>query len=123
MKGAPQFRYSQADYAARHDLESALYALYDGIDRVLNRLDSSRANLGPGDAPQRARLDAIAASLSANDRNGQDDDFLTDRLRERVQSLIGSLQGSFGRPTAEQYREARVLAARYNAVVRKYRGS
>ena len=123
VRGAPFFRYSARDYAARHDLEATLFGLYDGIDRTLNRLDSMRDKLSAADARTRARLDAMADALSANMQNGQDDDFLTDRLRERVQSLLGSLDGSFGQPTAEQYREARVLAARYRAIKREYGGS
>ncbi len=107
--------YSRADYQAHHDLEAQIYALYDGIDRKLNALDVLRSR-SSANSPLRSRIDALERQLSIDPQNDQDDDFLEDMLRERVQSFLGTLDGSYGRPTAAQYAQASAIEKRYAAL-------
>lgn len=113
VAGDPRAHYSQADYRLRHDLASKLYVIYDGIDRELNSLDRMRST---SDLPTAARIDALSSRLAAHMQNDQDDDFLEDMLRERVQGLIGSLDGAYSRPTAAQYAEAAAIESEYKTL-------
>jgi photosystem II stability/assembly factor-like uncharacterized protein len=110
VAGTPGTAYSQADYRARRDLEMRMYAVYDGIDRDLNALDAMRVR---APAAMRARIDALSRRLSANMQNDQDDDFVEDMLRERVQGFLSTLDGAYSRPTAAQYREAGAIEGEY----------
>jgi photosystem II stability/assembly factor-like uncharacterized protein len=115
VTGSPVYRHTQSDYEAHTALQHRVFAMYDRIDRELNALDAARAALGAhpethGDLL--AQANALAALLSSNPQNDQDDDFLPDMLRERVQSLVQTFQGSYGRPTEAQYRQTAVLEAR-----------
>ncbi len=119
VRGAPFFNYTCADYRARHALAVQLFAIYDGIDGELNALDAWRARAGAAGAI-RARIDALLGQLSANPQNSQDDDFLQDMLRERVQGLLSTIDGAYSRPTAAQYAQAAAIAARYRELTREF---
>jgi hypothetical protein len=92
--------------------------MLNDVDVALNQLDALRAQErqrrrraeAHADTVHRIdgalrKADAIAATISANLQNDQDNDFLTDMLRERVQALIGAMDGSSAPPTAAQMRE------------------
>ena len=100
--------------------------MLSSIDAALNALDAREAVIRrqPASALRSAQLARIArlrASLTSSPHADQDDDFLRDRIRERVQTEIGSLQSSPVSPTAEQLREnvvlAKVTARRVRAVM------
>jgi hypothetical protein len=112
------------DHVARYELERGLYEDWSRIDQALNTLstvqkdaDARKATIAkstPGD-PLIARLDALKnkaaslqASITSNPRADQDDDFLRDLLRERVQSLLFTFD-TFKTPTAAQQREGTLL--------------
>ncbi|MBV9645854.1 MAG: hypothetical protein JO043_00145, partial [Candidatus Eremiobacteraeota bacterium] len=120
--------WSMEDYARRHDFLASLYMMESDVDIALNRLDAARAQLRErkrrpalkAETRQTllsalARADAIAATLSANLQNDQDNDFLTDVLRERIQALIGAVDGSSAPPTAAQLREYEAIAHEFHA--------
>ncbi len=117
--GAPFFHATRADYQARHDLAARMYAIYDAIDSELNTLDRLRGGTAPGSA-LRARIDALSLQLSINPQNSQDDDFLEDMLRERVQGFLSSVDGAFTRPTAAQYAEAAAIERQYRDLSRRF---
>jgi hypothetical protein len=120
VAGMPQARYAAADYRARHDLQARMFAVYDGIDRELNALDAMRRKAASHSA-LRARIDALERRLAAGMQNDQDDDFLEDMLRERVQGFLSSIRGSYARPTAAQYAEAAAIEARYAQLSAQFR--
>ncbi len=127
---APDARAAQkpADRAAHVAYETQLYATLSRIDVALNELDNIELQLpdriaslaalpaarhdaaatlagDAGAADAEATREAIA--LSSHPVNDQDNDFLEDLVRERIQSLIGI--ASTLAPTAEQVRESAVV--------------
>jgi hypothetical protein len=116
----PRTPRSAAELAAHVAYQTQLYAAFSRIDVALNALDNIQlelpARIGelekrPGAQALRssaqaalAAANADAATLSSHPQNGQDNDFLRDLLRERLQSLINSTTPSS--PTAEQTRAA-----------------
>ncbi len=113
--GDPRMHASIAAYRAAQQATRSAFAMLSSIDSVLNALDvrEARVRALPASAKRTAaliRIAALRASLTSSPHADQDDDFLRDRLRERVQTEIGSLQTSFVSPTAEQLRENAVLA-------------
>ena len=99
----------------------SLYGAIDRIDVALNELDNLRAQIPERLAriPTTANATAVRARdaldaatqearvMSSYPLNGQDNDFLRDLLRERVQSLLAS--ASTLAPTAEEHRESVAL--------------
>src|SRR4029077_12301320 len=92
------------------------------VDVDLNSLDAIQTQLADrrkaadANSMLAAKLDAVQAALvklrhefTSNPQGGQDDDFLQDMLRERQQSLMGSMSGSFQPPTAALLSEGAVL--------------
>ncbi|MBC5815589.1 MAG: hypothetical protein GIW97_03515 [Candidatus Eremiobacteraeota bacterium] len=107
----PREQNKPMNHAARYALEHRLYALWSRIDIALNMLtrvqkEAEKRHL------DKIKTDAAAlqAAITSNPRNDQDDDFLTDLLRERVQSLLFTFD-TWQTPTVEQERESRVLEA------------
>jgi len=101
----PRAHWTNEQYGARHDFLAGLADEFSQVDRALNRLDSLSGELAQRRALLQARsrdreallaIDrvaqaaaAIKAALTSNPQNDQDDDFLADRLRERIQFVIG----------------------------------
>ncbi|MBV8363996.1 MAG: hypothetical protein JO193_05470 [Candidatus Eremiobacteraeota bacterium] len=114
------------DHVARYRLEHQLYADWSRVDTALNTLSTVqrevdvRKGLVQKTAAARdlaAQLDAVKsqaaaleATLTSNPKSDQDDDFLKDVLRERIQAHL-FLFDTFKRPTAEEQREGRALHA------------
>jgi hypothetical protein len=115
---------------------SALYAALSRVDTALNEIDNLglqiperiRALKDRADAsasrpdPLASRAAQIAAEASADGErlssypvNGQDNDFLEDRLRERIGSLLGI--ATTLSPTAEQERESAVVRREVDAAL------
>jgi len=117
------------DHAARYRVEHRLYADWSRIDEALNTLSTIQrevdarkeaiAKSSPGDTilsqldAIRVRAVTLQATITSNPQSDQDDDFLKDLLRERVQSQI-FLFDSFKAPTAEEERESNALHALTN---------
>lgn len=76
---------------------------------ALNKAHSGALALRVADAASQAR--ALLLSITQNPVNDQDDDFLTDVLRERLQTQMGTFGGSAGPPTAAQLNENATLHA------------
>lgn len=122
----PRDPWGLMDHQARYELERGLLDDWSRIDRALNELSavqtdaaarkSTLEQTGSGDAlaarldAVRARGTALQASITSNPRADQDDDFLRDLLRERVQSLLFTFD-TFRTPTAAQQHEGTLLHA------------
>lgn len=116
----PRAPWTVADYAARHDFLRALYAKLSAVDVVLNGLDAMR----PGaSAAKRARIDELESLFTSNPINSEDDLLRPDRLRERLQTLIGVVGLSQGPPLAPHYREEAEIAADDAAAFAAYRAA
>ncbi|MDQ6929208.1 MAG: hypothetical protein M3126_00900 [Candidatus Eremiobacteraeota bacterium] len=122
----PRERGLGMNHPARYALEHRLATSWSRIDRALNTLTAVQtqadarktalAKTSPSD-PMLAQLDsvkaraaALQATITSNPRADQDNDFLRDILRERVQSLLFTFD-TFRAPTQEQVRETHVVEA------------
>jgi photosystem II stability/assembly factor-like uncharacterized protein len=110
----PRERNKAMNHAARYALEHRLYALWTRVDVALNTLSKVQKEADARHLDTiKADAAALQATITSNPRQDQDDDFLTDLLRERLQSLLFTFD-SWRSPTLEQEREARVLEALAN---------
>jgi len=131
----PRAPWTQADYVARHDFESALNGQLSQIDAALNSLDalerrvthslktlrqasSGSTVLASGDALL-AKEAALEGEITSNPRNDEDSFMYADKVRERIVVLLGNLGESQQPPFAAHRQQAdeikvdvdRVLAA------------
>ena len=120
----PRTHYTIAQLQERRARVQALLADLSRVDDALNTLGAVAAN-GPsraaalkaaGDAQLAQHIEtlvqqapALVASFTSNPKNDQDNDFLPDVLRERLQAQIDTYFDSFAPATAEQRREDEVL--------------
>ncbi len=116
----PRALQTPSERIAHVKYETELYTTLSRIDVALNELDNLQLQIPDRLATLAKKTDASAlaaragavrdeaaresAAFSSHPLNGQDNDFLEDLLRERVQSLIG-VSSTLG-PTAEQMRES-----------------
>ena len=105
----PRSHYTPAEMETAYELQHLLLDDLSKLDEGLNGLSAmQRTNAG---SPRARAARALQESVTSNPANDQDNDFLTDLLRERLQSLLGSLSGTFAPPTHAQLREAAQLHA------------
>jgi photosystem II stability/assembly factor-like uncharacterized protein len=123
LRADPRAAQGPAQHAEHVAYVAQLYAELARIDAALNELDNIElqlpdriAALAPAKPAVASQArDALAeaqresATLSSHPVNGQDNDFLRDLLRERVQSLIGI--ATTLSPTEPQRRESEALRA------------
>jgi hypothetical protein len=113
VKADPRSPWTEHDYIERRSYLTMLYGDYSTIDTDLNSLDAIQSQLADrrkaagANSALVAKFDAVQASLVAlraqftsNPQGDQDDDFLQDMVRERIESLMSSMSGSFQPPTA-----------------------
>jgi photosystem II stability/assembly factor-like uncharacterized protein len=135
----PQAQSTVADRARHVAYVTPLYDTLSRIDTALNEIDNLELQLpdriaalgaisgdrhvaaaalvsNATDADAEATREAIA--FSSHPVNDQDNDFLEDLVRERVQSLIGI--DSELSPTAEQLRESAAVRAEANALLARH---
>jgi photosystem II stability/assembly factor-like uncharacterized protein len=107
VRADPRSPYSQRQYESRFALQKQLLDDLSRVDEALDVLGKiERSDPKSADAAEAREL---VASISSNPQNDQDNDFLTDLLRERLQSLVGSFEDSFAPPTPAQVHEAGAL--------------
>lgn len=85
--------------------------------RALNAVHNGALALRVADSASRAKF--LLLSITQDPVNDQDDDFLTDVLRERLQTQMGTFGSTFGPPTDAQLRENAQLHALTNAKLRE----
>jgi hypothetical protein len=124
----PRTHYTIAQLRLAQDAMRAALSDFDRVDRALNTL-STIANEAPlrvralnaaGHGALAARVADVSAqakslllSITQNPVNDQDDDFLTDVLRERLQTQLETF-GSYAPPTQAQLQENAALHALTN---------
>ena len=107
VKQDPRTHYTLAELSERHARVRALIDTFSRVDDALNTL-SRIANEKSGGAAA-AQAQALIATLTSNPQNDQDNDFLPDVLRERLQSEIDSYFGSTAPATQSQAAEDAAL--------------
>jgi hypothetical protein len=121
--------WSAADLRARRDAIRQLFGDLSRVDVALNDLStvlneaplrtqalsaSGNGQLGHDVAGAAAQARTILLSITQNPANDQDDDFLTDVLRERLQAQLETFGSSLAPPTAAQTAETKALNALTN---------
>lgn len=108
------WRLTMLDIAGRMSaIDDALNAL-DALDKNLD----ARSKQAKGDprladmiAVVKSGASSVRAPLTSSPKNDQDDDYLPDMLRERLQALWYTIEGSRYAPTQAQLAELQVLAS------------
>lgn len=132
----PRARWTEADMAARYQLEEQLFGEVSVLDEALNHLSRLRGQVAAitaaeqGTAEQAAvdaaarRLEGAAARveerMTSNPGPGDEGLHAPDQARERLLALEGTLEGSDAPPTTAQARRAAALAAMMPGIVDAY---
>jgi len=133
VKADPRSPWSEQQLTSNRNFMTMLYDDFSAVDADLNGLDaiasqlSDRRKSAASNTALVARIDAVRTTLdgvrrafTSNPQGDQDDDFLTDSLRERLQSMMGSMSGSFHPPTASQQSEMSVLHQLFTSTDQAY---
>jgi hypothetical protein len=104
VKPDPRARWTQAEYAARRQIERELDGELSAIDVKLNALDA-----------QGLQDSAAYRALTAHPINSEDDLAIPDGLRERITTLLATLSFSQGPPSAAHLREAAAIRTQFAA--------
>jgi hypothetical protein len=134
VKADPRSPWTEHDYNERRNFLTTLYGDFSSVDVDLNSLDAIQSQLADRrraaaansalvsqiDAAH-ATLVSLRAALTSNPQGDQDDDFLQDMVRERQQSLMGSMSGSFQPPTAALVTEGQTLHSLFIRIDSDYR--
>lgn len=113
----PRAKWSQDDYVARYTFLKTLNDELSEIDIALNRLDAARARAS---GTNRRAIDAVYKTFTSGVRNAEDDQWMPDRLRERLTILQGTLALSQGPPLPPHQREAAAIRAEFDRAMRAY---
>jgi photosystem II stability/assembly factor-like uncharacterized protein len=124
VRADPHAPWTQADEAAWRATMLEIASRMSSVDDMLNALDAldknldARASQAQGNARLadmiavvRTAASSVRAALTSNPKNDQDDDFLPDMLRERLQSLWGSMDGARTPPTQADLDELEALGS------------
>jgi photosystem II stability/assembly factor-like uncharacterized protein len=106
VKSDPRAHWTQAEYAARHQIVRDLDDELSAIDVKLNAMDE-----------QGLQNSAAYRALTSHPINSEDDLWFPDGLRERIMTLLGALGLSQGPPSAAHLREAAEIRAQFDAAM------
>ena len=118
VKPDPRAAWSQDDYLARYSFLQALNDELSDVDRALNHLDTVR---GHANGTKRRAVDRVYAELTSGVRNSEDDQWVPDRLRERITILQGVVALSQGPPGPAHVREAAAIRTQFETAMNDYR--
>lgn len=113
----PRGRWTQEQYAARHDFLASLDGKLAAIDAALNELDAMRSHVS---ATRRSALDRVYAQLTSGIVNSEDDQWRPDRIRERLTILLGVVDLSQGPPLPPHLREAAEIQDEFDRAMTAY---
>ena len=132
----PRAPWTQADYVARHDFEAALDAELSQIDTALNSLDTIRRQISARLKPLRAatpqpaivaqgdalvqQATALVDEMTSNPRNDEDSVLYPDKVRERIETLLGNFSESQQPPFASHRQQADEIHADVQRVLIEY---
>lgn len=134
LRQDPRTHYTAAQLRGSYTAMHAIFADFGRVDDALNLLSTvlneaplrTRALNAAGHGAMALRVAEIASrakflllSITQDPVNDQDDDFLTDVLRERLQTQMGTFGSSFGPPTAAQLQQNAQLHALTDAKLRE----
>ncbi len=114
----PRAKWTQDQYVARYEFLKSLDDELSNVDVALNRLDKMRASAPPA---LRHEIDSVYSQLTSGVVNSEDDQWMPDRLRERLTILQGAVALSQGPPLAPHYREAAAIRQQYDSAMVAYR--
>jgi photosystem II stability/assembly factor-like uncharacterized protein len=130
----PHAPWSAADATASRQTLVDIVGRMSAVDDMLNALDAldikldDRSKRAASNAGLLAMLSAarrgaskVRAELTSSPTNDQDDDFLTDMLRERLQALYFQLSGAQYAPTTAELRELDALGGMQADASSRYR--
>ena len=125
----PRTHWTRAQLAQNQAAVRQLFDDFSRVDRALNALSTVineaplrvRALKAAGNGSLASRVSAagdaaqaLLLTVTQNPQHNQDDDFLVDVLRERLQAHIGAFGSTFGPPTQAQLQESAALHALAN---------
>lgn len=114
----PRAHWNQAQYEARYKFLRQLDDELSAIDVVLNRLDRLRAG---APLPLREAIKRLYRQFTSGVQNSEDDQWMPDRLRERLTILQGDVALSQGPPLPPHEREAEAIANEFDRAMAAYR--
>ncbi len=117
VRADPRARWSQRDLVARYRFVASLDGELSSIDVALNRLDALRRTATPA---LRAQIAAVYAGFTSDPINPEDDMYRPDRVRERLQTLLGVIALSQAPPLPPHEREAAAIRREYARAMRAY---
>lgn len=118
VRADPRARWAQAQYQARYEFLKRLDDELSEIDTVLNRLDRLRAGAS---VPFREAIQRLYRQFTSGVQNSEDDQWMPDRLRERLTILQGDVALSQGPPLRPHEREAAAIASEFDHAMAAYR--
>jgi photosystem II stability/assembly factor-like uncharacterized protein len=113
----PRAHWTQEQYVARHDFLASLDDELSQIDTALNRLDGLRASAS---GARRHAIDAVYHQLTSGVVNSEDNQWMPDRLRERLTILLGVVNLSQGPPLPPHLAEAAEIRAEFERALNAY---
>lgn len=113
----PRAAWTAQDYAARYAFLKGLDDELSAIDAALNRLDAARPHAQPA---QRRAIDSVYRELTSGVVNSEDDQWMPDRLRERLTILQGVVALSQAPPLPPHEREAAAIHLEFVRVMSDY---
>jgi hypothetical protein len=114
----PRAKWTQDQYVARYEFLKSLDDELSNVDVALNHLDKMRGSAPPA---LRHEIDLVYSQLTSGVVNSEDDQWMPDRLRERLTILQGAVALSQGPPLAPHYREAAAIRQQYDSAMVAYR--
>ncbi len=132
VKADPRSQWTRQEQVDQRNFATNVFDDFSAVDTDLNGLDAIEAQLADRSraaesngallshiASVRASLDTLRRSFTSNPQGDQDDDFLPDMLRERLQAMMGVI--NFAPPTAAQLTEMAVVQQQFNSTDGAYR--
>ncbi len=113
----PRAAWTQAQYEARYAFLNSLNAQTSDIDDALNRLDALSAHATGTLAHDIA---TVRSRFTSGVVNSEDDQWMPDRVRERLMILQGDVALSQGPPLAPHLREAAAIRVEFETAMAAY---
>ena len=114
----PRAHWTQAQYVARHDFIASLDEELSQIDTALNRLDGLLASAS---GTRRREIEVVYRQFTSGIVNSEDDQWMPDRVRERLTILLGVVNLSQGPPLPPHLAEAAEIHTEFLNVMNAYR--
>jgi photosystem II stability/assembly factor-like uncharacterized protein len=117
VKADPRAHWTQEQYVARHDFIAALDYELSQIDAALNRLDALRPTAS---GARRAAIERVYGQFTSGVVNSEDNQWMPDRVRERITILLGDVNLSQGPPLPPHLAEAAEIHTEFERAMNAY---